>query len=436
MSSQTLAPAAKKKYTPLFRSLTETICAKKLKRNELLVVIFLLEKTLGFGKPRDQLTTGLIAYRTGIRKDRVKSAIQGVLATGLFERKASPRFEYEYQIGQAFLDQHKGHFFAPALPKNGAAFRKTEDFSENRGHTALYPDNSLPSHKLLPLHLQDNNIEDDFSNNENGSGGQRVNTLQHRQSAPELNPPDSAQMSHQATAVNVSAQKNMQDTAQNHYSSSLTQPPPNIQDTASNHCSSSLMQPLPNMQDTALNHCSNLLVEPAIDGVQTSCNWHLSLKLPASLHPANQGSIMNIFKQGTEQQALDTLIVFDDMERKGLVRHTPFLLKTLALASQIDQLIMPDPQQPVMAKKTTLPPVPNALDDSLTRYAEKYHFSAPRQAADFTYYFYRDLLRKERRERLAKTDDPIAVPPTTPESKNTETAPVNRDRASDLALLI
>ena len=129
MSIPASAPATKKAYIPLFRSMTQTICAKKLKRNELLVAIYLLEKTLGFGKPKDQLTTGIIAYHTGIRKDRVKSAIQGVLDSGLFERKTSPRFEYEYQIGQQFLDQHKGHFFAPALPKNGKSFRKSGTYS-------------------------------------------------------------------------------------------------------------------------------------------------------------------------------------------------------------------------------------------------------------------------------------------------------------------
>jgi hypothetical protein len=378
MSSQTLtpAPAAKKKYTPLFRSLTETIRAKKLKRNELLVVVFLLEKTLGFGKPKDRLTTGLIAYSTGIRKDRVKSAINGVLATGLFERKTSPRFEYEYQIGQKFLDQHIGHFFAPALPKNGTAFRKTEIFSEIREHTALYPDKFLPSHKPLPLHCQDNSLEDfDFSNGSDDCSGQNVNNIQKK---------------------------------------------------------------------TELNHFSSPPIETAAQRVPAPCDWHLSLKLPNSLQPANQAAIVNIFKQGTPQQARDTLIVFDDMERKGLVRHTPFLLKTLALASQKDQLIMPDPHQPITAKKATLPPVPNALDDSLTRYAEKHGFSEPRQAADFTYYYYRDLLRKERRERLAKAEYPMTVFPPETACKKTEAdrntmghqATVLEYSASDLAMLM
>jgi hypothetical protein len=108
---------------------------------------------------------------------------------------------------------------------------------------------------------------------------------------------------------------------------------------------------------------------------------------------------------------------------------------------------MPDPHQPIVAKKATLPPVPNALDDSLTRYAEKHGFSEPRQAADFTYYYYRDLLRKERRERLAETDYPLAVAtPPKPKTSHTntvadgnakdfqETAPAYHD--SDLALLI
>ena len=364
MSSHAPAPAIKEKYIPLFRNLTHAMRTKKLKRNELLVAIFLLEKTLGFGKPKDQLTTGVIAYHTSIRKDRAKEAIQGVLNTGIFDRKPSPRFQYEYSIGQKFLDRHKGHFFAPALPKNREDFHKTEIFSENREHTDIYPFNSLPSHIQQP--------------------------------APQPEVIDLAN----PTILNT-----------NHCCSGQREY--NLQSNLSPQPVASASQPMmPQTSNTApIQHNKN------------SVDWSAALTLPKSISPANHRPLLNIFKRGTEQQAQDTLTVFYDMEHKGLVGNPPFLLKTLALASQENMLIMPDPQAKPMAQKTTIPLVPNALDDSLSRYAEKHGFSAPRQAADFTYFYYRNLLRQERQQRLTQQYNQTDYP-AEPNIKTTQSSVV------------
>ena len=124
------------------------------------------------------------------------------------------------------------------------------------------------------------------------------------------------------------------------------------------------------------------------------------LELPKSILPNQQRFVLNILKKGTVPQAKEALQVFAEMDKKGLVRNPPFLLKSLAEAAQTDSIIIFDQDTPLPKTKATIPPVPNALDDGLTRYAEKYGFSAPRQAADFTYFYYRNLLRQERNQRL------------------------------------
>ena len=333
------APVTHKNYTPLFRKLIQTVRTKKLKRNELLVVFFLLEKTLSFGKPKDQLTTGVIAYHTGIRKDRVKAAIQGVLDAGIFDRKPSPRFEYEYSIGKSFLDKHKGHFFAPSLPKNRESFRKTEIFSENRGHTDIYPNNSLPLQIQQPVQLSE------------------------------------------STVFNL-----------------------DISDTPNTSCCCCQDKTLAEqaVQSPQISQQNQKTVAPT----KKINQWQWAdtkLKLPSSIYKSQRTSVLNILKKGTPEQAKEAIKVFDEMEKKGLVRNPPFLLKTLAEASQYNALIVFDENTP--PPKEFIPPVPNSLDDALTRYAEKYGFSAPRQAADFTYMHYRKLLRQERNQRLARNEN-------------------------------
>lgn len=129
----------------LFRDLIKSALDCDLSKNEYKAFLGLLHQTLGYGKASDNLTDNRLSSITGVRKDRLRKAVDGVVACGLFDVKEHARFDYCYTFGLSFLNAHTGAFFTPSLPKNGRNFRKTETFSENRVHTNTNQYLSKPS---------------------------------------------------------------------------------------------------------------------------------------------------------------------------------------------------------------------------------------------------------------------------------------------------
>jgi hypothetical protein len=106
--------------TSLSRDLNETARACCSTKNELLVAMTLSNQTLGYGKISDPLTDKRLAKLTGIRLDRLRPAINAVIATGLFDRKHHKRFGYEYSIGEKFLETHQGKVYTPFISQSSA----------------------------------------------------------------------------------------------------------------------------------------------------------------------------------------------------------------------------------------------------------------------------------------------------------------------------
>jgi phage replication O-like protein O len=330
----------------LFRNLLNAAIDKKLKQNELKVFIFLLEKTLGYGKRSDRLTTGVIAHSTQIRKDHAKKAIAGLLKSGLFNREKSRHYEFRYTIGKTFLAHFDGIFFTPALPKFGHSLPKLEDAPENWEHTSLDLNPSLslpiPPRPTLTVNL--------------GLGGDDL--------------PKERRCGCQIDEDNFQARPSL--TAGVDFIPYATQ-----------------------SAATPIQH--------------SQWRWQESgLTIPSSISKNNHNFCINILQKGSLQQAQDTLSVYNEMQDKGLVRNPPLLLKTLAKLSIKGELALPQANTTAITKAPFIPLVPNTLDDKLTVYAKKHGFSeAP---MGFGYREYRSMLRKEREARLVMLEKQALQP--------------------------
>lgn len=113
----------------LFRLLNDASLEAKLTQNEARVYTALMNQTLGYGKSHDNLTDNRLAELTGLRLDRLQTAIVGVVDKGLFEVEPSRRYQYHYKIAEKFLEK-KPVFFTPHLPKNRAPVSLAETNSE------------------------------------------------------------------------------------------------------------------------------------------------------------------------------------------------------------------------------------------------------------------------------------------------------------------
>jgi phage replication O-like protein O len=100
----------------LYRDLCDASIEADLTKNENKVFIMLLKQTLGYGKSQDNLTDNRLVGLTGLRLDRLRTAINGVVKKGLFEIEPSRHYQYHYQIAQKFLDKHTT-FFTPSSEK-------------------------------------------------------------------------------------------------------------------------------------------------------------------------------------------------------------------------------------------------------------------------------------------------------------------------------
>ena len=123
----------------LFRDILKGAITAKLKKNELIMVMALLERTLGYGKAVDANTDSRLEreIESVIRRDHMKIALTGVIKAGIFDREPHPKYQYSYSIGKKFLRRFDGIFFTPTLPKIGNSLPKQEKTSETWGHTAL-----------------------------------------------------------------------------------------------------------------------------------------------------------------------------------------------------------------------------------------------------------------------------------------------------------
>ena len=135
----------------LFRNLQDASFKADLGKNSTKIFNCLVGQTLGYGISNTCLTDRRISYLCGVRIDRVRPALQAVIAKKLFDRKPSKSYQYRYSIGAEFLEQHGDKpFYTPALPKNGTDFQKTDTISEKERHTALDLNHSF-SLLLKPL---------------------------------------------------------------------------------------------------------------------------------------------------------------------------------------------------------------------------------------------------------------------------------------------
>jgi hypothetical protein len=113
----------------LFRALNDACLEAKLTQNEARVYTTLINQTLGYGKSHDNLTDNRLAELTGLRLDRLRTAIDGVVDKGLFEVEPSRHYQYHYKIAESFLEK-ESTFFTPHLPKNRAPVSLAENNSE------------------------------------------------------------------------------------------------------------------------------------------------------------------------------------------------------------------------------------------------------------------------------------------------------------------
>jgi phage replication O-like protein O len=102
----------------LFRDLNRGAINANLSKNSFKVFNALLEQTLGYGKAIDNLTNKKLAALSDLRLDRFHLALNAVLKQGLFNRRSSSHYDFEYRIGDDFLANYQGEFYTPALSKN------------------------------------------------------------------------------------------------------------------------------------------------------------------------------------------------------------------------------------------------------------------------------------------------------------------------------
>ena len=97
----------------LFRNICRGAIAAKLKKNELIMVLSLLERTLGYGKSSDALTDSRLEKEIDrtIRRDHMCKALSGVVSAGIFDREPHRKYQYKYSIGKKFLQHFDGIFF-------------------------------------------------------------------------------------------------------------------------------------------------------------------------------------------------------------------------------------------------------------------------------------------------------------------------------------
>lgn len=103
--------------------------------NEHQAFLAFIRQTFAYGKSSDPLTFGRISHLTGIRKDRVQKATDGVIDKGVFGMRDHKFFGQEFYVPDEFCTGSEYDFYSPTIPVNGEVPQQTEEKPTQRGHT-------------------------------------------------------------------------------------------------------------------------------------------------------------------------------------------------------------------------------------------------------------------------------------------------------------
>lgn len=118
----------------LLRNMLDAAINGDLTLNEWRVFAVILRQTVGFGKRADPLMDSRISKLSGIRKDRIRHALQGIADKRLFDVAPHKWLDNTYTIPAAFFDgDATPRFFAPSAPLNGETPRAMGDFHHSSG---------------------------------------------------------------------------------------------------------------------------------------------------------------------------------------------------------------------------------------------------------------------------------------------------------------
>lgn len=113
----------------LFHDLIDAALQAKCTQNELRVHLVLLRQTIGFGKSQDAISNRQLCDLSGVRSDRMQTAIEGLIEKGLWQRKKHRYYDYSYRIPEAHNPTQK--IITPALPRSPDFQESTPPSSEN-----------------------------------------------------------------------------------------------------------------------------------------------------------------------------------------------------------------------------------------------------------------------------------------------------------------
>lgn len=122
----------------LLRNMLDAALQNDLTLNEWRTFAVLLRQTVGFGKRSDPLMDSRISKLCGIRKDRIRPALQSIADKGLFDVVPHKWLDNTYTIPAGFFDESpESRFFAPSAPLNGEI---THSVAESHHSVGTYRD--------------------------------------------------------------------------------------------------------------------------------------------------------------------------------------------------------------------------------------------------------------------------------------------------------
>lgn len=132
-------------------ALIDAALGADLNKNELKTFLVLFRQTLCYGKTSDALTFKRVAKLSGIRKDRIKPALQRLVSTGLFEATPHKLYEHAYRIAAPLLAQLDGDFVALPVPKTEIPSEIWVKTYPKNGYIQYIPLQTKPRQRLARL---------------------------------------------------------------------------------------------------------------------------------------------------------------------------------------------------------------------------------------------------------------------------------------------
>lgn len=118
----------------LLRNMLDAALHGDLTLNEWRTFAVILRQTIGYGKRADPLMDSRISKLAGIRKDRIRPALNGIAEKGLFEVTPHKWLNNIYTIPAGFFDgDATARFFAPSAPLYGETPHSMGDFNHSAG---------------------------------------------------------------------------------------------------------------------------------------------------------------------------------------------------------------------------------------------------------------------------------------------------------------